>query len=84
MDDYSFEAAFKHSEGNGTGAFEGGNLLLLDINRVHPNPHQPRKQFDQETLDELPSRSRPRNPSASLGGKNHMTEVFAIIAGERR
>ena len=53
MDDYSFEAVFKTPLDSEASEIEGGKLMLLEINRVHPNPHQPRKQFDQDTLDEL-------------------------------
>jgi ParB family chromosome partitioning protein len=53
MEDYSFESVFKPSDGAEGTEIDGGRLMLLEINRVHPNPHQPRKQFDQETLDEL-------------------------------
>ena len=36
-------------------ALNFGDVLELDINKIHPNPNQPRKNFDEEALQELAS-----------------------------
>lgn len=55
----------------------------IDIHRIKPNPHQPRKYFDDTALEEL---------TASIVEKGILTpvtvrpdgDVYVLIAGERR
>jgi len=55
----------------------------IDINKIKPNPHQPRKHFDDTALEEL---------TASIIEKGILTPItvrpdgsnFILIAGERR
>ncbi len=84
MDDYSFEDVFKSSLGNESIEVDGGKLLLLEINKVHPNPHQPRKQFNPETLDELAESIQTQGILQPLLVEKINDEEYAIIAGERR
>lgn len=84
MDDYSFESVFKPSDGAEGTEIDGGRLMLLEINRVHPNPHQPRKQFDQETLDELAESIKTQGILQPLLVEKISDDDYAIIAGERR
>lgn len=61
-----------------------GRVAELDIDRIRPNPYQPRKDFDEEALDEL-ARS-----IAQLGIIQPITvralgnNEFEVISGERR
>ncbi len=80
MDDYSFDEVFT-SAGMNPG---DGEFIMLEINRVHPNPHQPRKQFDQETLDELAESIRVQGIIQPLIVEKISDDEFAIITGERR
>ncbi len=66
-----------------TAAHQAG-LLQLDIGKIVPNPHQPRKEFAADKLDEL---------SASITARGLIQPVivrplgegrFELIAGERR
>ena len=84
MDDYSFEAVFKTPLDSEASEIEGGKLMLLEINRVHPNPHQPRKQFDQDTLDELAESIKTQGILQPLLVEKISDDDYAIIAGERR
>lgn len=62
---------------------ETGRVLFLSINQIHPNPGQPRKIFDKESLTEL---------AASIGQYGILQPVsvrrsanaYELIAGERR
>lgn len=81
MDDYSFDGIFADGE---IAEVNGGRLLSLEINRVHPNPHQPRKQFDQETLDELAESIKTQGILQPLLVEKISDDDYAIIAGERR
>lgn len=84
MDDYSFDAVFHSDLDSEAVSTEGGRLLMMEINRVHPNPHQPRKQFDQETLDELAESIRTQGILQPLLVEKISDDDYAIIAGERR
>lgn len=61
-----------------------GRVADLDVDSIRPNPYQPRKDFNEETLDELASSIaqlgiiQPVTVRA-LGGSR-----FEIISGERR
>jgi len=83
MDDYTFEDVFKTSS-DVSSEVDGGKLMLLEINRVHPNPHQPRKQFDPETLDELAESIQTQGILQPLLVEKISDDDYAIIAGERR
>jgi len=37
---------------------DSGNGTSVDIHKILPNRYQPRKRFTEESLKELPSRSR--------------------------
>ena len=60
------------------------SVLNIDINRIQPNPYQPRKKFDESALNDLATSIKehgilqPIVLVESEGGK------YKIIAGERR
>lgn len=61
-----------------------GDMTMLGIDLLVPNPYQPRKEFDKEALEELASSIRdhgivePIIVSSSIDGK------YYIVGGERR
>ncbi len=60
-----------------------GRVADVDVNNVRPNPYQPRKNFDEKSLDELAA------SILQLGVIQPITvrateEGFEIISGERR
>ncbi|KNG93695.1 ParB/RepB/Spo0J family partition protein [Pseudaestuariivita atlantica] len=59
---------------------------FLPIEKVHPNPDQPRRQFDKEALEELASSIEARGIVQPLIVRPHpQTEGdYQIVAGERR
>jgi ParB family chromosome partitioning protein len=65
---------------------EAGGVQMLAIDRLLPNPHQPRTTFDAAALDELAASIRthgiiqPLVVTAAPGSPGH----FWLIAGERR
>ncbi|MFA7370720.1 MAG: ParB/RepB/Spo0J family partition protein [Sphaerochaetaceae bacterium] len=77
MDDYSFNGVFVEE-------VDGEKYLSLPINKVRPNPHQPRKKFDQETLDELAESIKTQGILQPLLVEKISDDDYAIIAGERR
>ena len=60
-----------------------GGVREVELTHIRPNPHQPRKQFDETALDEL---------AASIASKGLLQPIllrpveggYEIIAGERR
>ncbi len=60
-----------------------GEVIRIDINSIMPNPHQPRKRFDEEKLTELAESIRLHGiiqPIIVQRGENG----YEIVAGERR
>lgn len=55
----------------------------LEINKIYPNPNQPRKHFDEETLRELASSIKTHGVIQPLV-VNKEADGYMIIAGERR
>jgi ParB family transcriptional regulator, chromosome partitioning protein len=68
---------------------EGNNLKAaheIEIHKIHPNPHQPRKEFSKESLEELMTSIKKHGVlQPILVTKNeNRKDTFVIIAGERR
>jgi ParB family chromosome partitioning protein len=84
MDDYSFEAVYPPIGNQGGQQDSRQRLEWMDINKVHPNPNQPRKQFDPETLEELAESIRSQGILQPLLVEKSGDEEYVIIAGERR
>lgn len=60
-----------------------GDSTKLDINLIYPNPNQPRKNFDKESLEELAESIRVHGLIQPII-VNKMDDGYLIIAGERR
>lgn len=62
-----------------------GNILSLPVGQISPNPHQPRKKFDPETLEELADSIREHGIISPLVVvSTDQADRFVLIAGERR
>ena len=64
-------------------AESGEGVILLNVDDVYPNPHQPRKTFDETALAEL-SDSIKKHGVIQPIVVNKMGSRYMIIAGERR
>ncbi|MFZ0431003.1 MAG: ParB/RepB/Spo0J family partition protein [Acidobacteriota bacterium] len=62
---------------------ESGALVHIDIDRIHPNPMQPRLRFEVERLDELAASIREKGILQPIVVRPTETG-YEIIAGERR
>ena len=67
----------------GDAAVSRGGVREIEIARIHPNPDQPRVQFDEDALDELAQSIRERGVLQPILLRPQ-GEDFQIIAGERR
>lgn len=60
-----------------------GDVTKIDISKIYPNPNQPRKTFDKESLEELAESIRVHGLIQPII-VNKMDDGYLIIAGERR
>jgi len=68
----------------GTPDLEADHLREIDIDRVLPNSHQPRKNFDEEALNELANSIREHGVVQPVVVRPLEDGFFQLIAGERR
>jgi ParB family chromosome partitioning protein len=68
----------------GTPDLETEHLREIDIDRVLPNSHQPRKNFDEEALNELANSIREHGVVQPVVVRPLDDGFFQLIAGERR
>lgn len=59
-------------------------IRRIPVDRITPNPHQPRRQFDESKLDELSRSIRERGILEPLIVRQTQDGSYHLIAGERR
>lgn len=62
----------------------GDIVLQVDVNNIIPNPEQPRKTFNQETLKELADSIKDKGILLPLVATDLGNGQYELIAGERR
>jgi ParB family transcriptional regulator, chromosome partitioning protein len=62
----------------------GGGLLLIDLNKIEPNPDQPRQSFNAESLNELAESLIEQGLIQPIIVRKLDNQKYQIIAGERR
>ena len=67
-----------------TVASEGAAEQYVPIEKISPNPEQPRKRFDPQDLDDLASSIREKGVIQPLIVRRRDDGTFEIVAGERR
>ncbi len=67
----------------GVGDGEAGTPTFCPIEKIRPNPHQPRKRFDEEALAALAGTIREKGVLQPLLVRR-MGDGYELIAGERR
>jgi len=68
----------------GTPDLEPDHLREIDIDRILPNSHQPRKNFDEDALNELAGSIREHGVVQPIVVRPLEDGFFQLIAGERR
>src|SRR5215471_20930036 len=63
---------------------ENEQLREIEIERILPNPHQPRKNFDDDALNELANSIRAHGVVQPIVVRPLEDGFFQLIAGERR
>lgn len=82
-DDEAEEKQPQHTQSVSNYEMRQGDIEKIDINLVYPNPNQPRKTFDKESLNELAESIRIHGLIQPII-VNKMDDGYMIIAGERR
>ncbi len=62
----------------------GSSISDVDIELIHPNPNQPRRDFDEEALDDLAASIRHLGIIQPVTLRQQEDDTYLIIAGERR
>jgi ParB family chromosome partitioning protein len=65
-------------------ASEGAAEQYVPIEKISPNPEQPRKRFDPQDLDDLANSIREKGVIQPLIVRRRDDGTFEIVAGERR
>lgn len=60
------------------------SVLMVDIDRLEPNPDQPRTRFNDETLKELAVSIREKGVLQPILAEDRGDGTYIIVAGERR
>ena len=80
-DNDNYENITKQKEEN---KVVSSGVVEIDINKIKPNPNQPRKNFDPEALNELASSIRTHGIVQPIVVNDLKDGTYLIIAGERR
>jgi ParB/RepB/Spo0J family partition protein len=59
-------------------------LALIPLSKLTPNPHQPRKHFDEESIAELATSIRERGVIQPILVRRIDDDHYELLAGERR
>ena len=60
------------------------NICEVDMDLIHPNPDQPRREFDDDSLQELAGSIRQVGIITPITLRDMGDGTYVIIAGERR
>lgn len=60
------------------------SIVNVPIDKIHPNPNQPRKHFDPATLKELADSIKEKGIIQPIIAEDTGDGIYMIIAGERR
>jgi len=81
----------RRTPGSGRKTSDGPSIFQIEVSKIKPNPHQPRKDFDESTLKDLAASIRefgiiqPLVVSKVEEDTDFGTDVhYQLIAGERR
>ena len=61
-----------------------GRIFEIDIEKIHPNPHQPRQDFDQDALESLARSIEQLGIIQPVTVRANDDHRFDLISGERR
>jgi len=77
------ETAYSNS-GNNNSENSSNSILEIDVNLIKPNPHQPRKIFDEDKLKELSDSIVTHGLLQPITVREDGKGGYILVAGERR
>ena len=80
----AFERAFEHRSAFGYSEEERKNASDMPLDKIFPNPNQPRKNFDEQALSELANSIKEHGVIMPIVVNDNRDGTYMIIAGERR
>lgn len=82
---FSVDALFTDTSPRGAGVSELVEAKLIQLDRIEPDPDQPRTDFDPEALDELAGSIRADGVLQPIAARyDAERDIYVIIHGERR
>lgn len=82
---FSVDALFADTTARGAGVAELVDAKVIQLDRIEPDPDQPRKEFNPETLDELAASIRADGVLQPIAVRyDTARDVYVIVHGERR
>lgn len=87
MQDYSLDSVLDNAFGLGgmkTSDLKGQTILEVELEHIRANPHQPRKEFNEEALRELAASIQREGVLQPILVEEIAPGQYSIIAGERR
>lgn len=64
--------------------FENKKITMIPIDLIRPNPYQPRKKFDQSSMDELCKSIKQYGVIQPINVRKISNTHYELVAGERR
>jgi len=64
--------------------YTNNKVVYLPVNKINPNPYQPRKSFAEESLEELCSSIKSYGVIQPISVRQIEEDKYELIAGERR
>ncbi|MDD4572839.1 MAG: ParB/RepB/Spo0J family partition protein [Sphaerochaeta sp.] len=87
MQDYSFDSVLENALGLDPveeGKQVGTSVLTVPLSNIRANPRQPRKEFDEASLQELASSIKTQGVLQPILVEEIAPGEYSIVAGERR
>ncbi|MGE4466520.1 ParB/RepB/Spo0J family partition protein [Sphaerochaeta sp.] len=87
MQDYSFDSVLDSALGLASSkpdAEKGQRVLEVPVEQIRANPNQPRKEFNQEALEELSQSIKREGVLQPILVEEIAPGLYSIVAGERR
>ncbi len=74
----------KGDETKNVSSSKENTIVNLYVEKIEPNPFQPRQEFDQQSLEELASSIKENGVLQPITVRKAKPEVYQLVTGERR
>ncbi|MGC8594710.1 MAG: ParB/RepB/Spo0J family partition protein [Candidatus Kryptoniota bacterium] len=69
---------------SGLAAGGSGERHLVDVDKILPNPFQPRREFDRDSIEELKTSIKENGLLQPVALRKKGNDIYELISGERR